>query len=728
MGAAIRGVRSCIAAVLIAAAAPTGAYAANAGPSSQAPAAAREEPPPQVRALLNLLGDTTVQKWLEQQGAAKAAAAPAQESENALEDYLNSSAGSIHDQIIALAHAVPNLPYEFERAGARLTTAHGEYGAAKAVFNLAVFVALGFGAEWLFWWVTRSARRRLDGLPIETTNDRIRIIALRFAFALGMVAAFTLGSLGPLLALDWDPARRGVVVSYLIFAVVIQVAFVIGRLLLAPDHERFRIIPTDTVAARFWSRRITAFAGWFAFVWVIVEEGTSLGFSFNGLQLVGYTLGLGLVAIALESIWRGPVAPREAAEVSSAEAHRFGRVARKLALSTGTVLLWFLWVAEPGILSVMPAFWFVLVIMILPPALLLSRRAIEHLLRPPGTKDAAGSPLSVAAVCFERGIRALLILGAVGVLAWCWGVDIIDLAGQDTPFARITHGVLSAIVILLVADLLWHAIKVAIDHKLAGTANPAQPGTAEAQRQARLRTLLPIFRNVLYAVVFVVAVMMALSALGINIGPLIAGAGIFGLAIGFGAQSLVRDVIAGMFYLLDDAFRVGEYIQSGTYKGTVESFSFRSVRLRHQRGALYTVPFGLLGAVQNHSRDWVIENFTVGITYDSDIDRAGKLIKQIGLDLAKDPEFAPLIIEPLKMQGVEELGDFAVQIRLKMMTLPGGNSAIRREALAMIKKTFDANGIKFAFPTVQIAGDGDAATAAAAHHGLQRNQPAAAIE
>ena len=118
----------------------------------------------------------------------------------------------------------------------------------------------------------------------------------------------------------------------------------------------------------------------------------------------------------------------------------------------------------------------------------------------------------------------------------------------------------------------------------------------------------------------------------------------------------------------------------------------------------------------------------VGITYDSDIDRARKLIKQIGLDLAKDPEFAPMILEPLKMQGVDALGDFAVQIRMKMMTLPGENFPIRRQALAMIKKAFDANGIKFAFPTVQIAGDSEPSTdaAAVAHRALELAKPAAA--
>jgi moderate conductance mechanosensitive channel len=214
--------------------------------------------------------------------------------------------------------------------------------------------------------------------------------------------------------------------------------------------------------------------------------------------------------------------------------------------------------------------------------------------------------------------------------------------------------------------------------------------------------------------------------MGVEIGPLIAGLSVVGVAVGFGAQTFVRDVIAGMFYLMDDAFRVGEYIQAGNYKGTVEGFSIRSVKLRHHRGPVYTVPFSLLGAVQNQSRDWVIDKIAIGITYDSDLNLAKKLIKQIGLELAKDPEFAPLILEPLKMQGVDQLGDFAVQIRAKMMTLPGEQFVIRRQAYAMIKKAFDENGIKFAFPTVQVAGEGEPSTAAVAQRALELTHPAAA--
>ncbi|MCL6609887.1 MAG: mechanosensitive ion channel family protein, partial [Geminicoccaceae bacterium] len=182
------------------------------------------------------------------------------------------------------------------------------------------------------------------------------------------------------------------------------------------------------------------------------------------------------------------------------------------------------------------------------------------------------------------------------------------------------------------------------------------------------------------------------------------------------------------FYLRDDAFRVGEYIQEGSFKGTVASFSLRSIKLRHHRGPLFTVPFGQLGAIQNMSRDWVIDKITVSVTYDSDLDKIKKIIKQIGKDLLEIEEFKPNIIETLKMQGVDQFGDFAIQIRMKMKTKPGEQFTIRRRAYAMIKKAFDANGIKFAFPTVTVAGGGESATAAIAKQGLElaRPQPEAA--
>jgi moderate conductance mechanosensitive channel len=120
-------------------------------------------------------------------------------------------------------------------------------------------LAFGFGAEWLFRKITNRTRRHVDALPMETVNDRLRVIAVRFALALGMVAAFAVGSVGPFLSLDWNPTRRDIYLGWLIAFVVIRVAAAVGDLLLAPDQERFRIIPTDGAAARFWHRRLTAF-------------------------------------------------------------------------------------------------------------------------------------------------------------------------------------------------------------------------------------------------------------------------------------------------------------------------------------------------------------------------------------------------------------------------------------------------------------------------------------
>jgi moderate conductance mechanosensitive channel len=695
--------------------------AAAAAPVGNHTAAEQEATPPQVQQLLTLLADPKIQAWLKQQNEAKSAASPQDPVEESVSHYLDSRLGAIRQHLIAVAHTVPDVPNQFAR-GARLVSADlGNHGRLEVLLLLAVFVGLGMGVQWLFLKATQRMRAHLETVPLETVKSRVRLIALRFAFGVGLVVAFALGSIGPFLVLDWPAMLREVVFGYLMAFLVLRIAVVVSHLLLAPHHERFRIIPMDSVAARFWHRRLVLFVGWLAFGWVFVGLLSTFGWTLEGRQLVAYVLGLGLLAIALEAVWRRPSALDEGTDVPPLGTHRFGYGARNAALSIAIVLLWVSWVARA-----MPSFWLLAVVVTLPLAIGITRRAVEHLLRPPGSPQVADGAPGVLAVCIGRGLQAALVIGAAALLAWGWGMDLMGLHGEDTLFGRFTDGILSAVVILLIADLVWHAAKTAIDCKLAEAADPHQPNTNEARRQARLRTLLPIFRNILFVVVIVVAAMMALAALGVQIGPLIAGAGVVGVAIGFGAQGFVRDVIAGMFYLMDDAFRVGEYIQSGNYKGTVEGFSIRSVKLRHHRGPVYTVPFSLLGAVQNQSRDWVIDKLMVGITYDSDLEKARKLIKQVGLDLAKDPEFAPLILEPLKMQGVEQFGDFAIQIRMKMMTLPGEQFVIRRKALAMIKKTFDENGIKFAFPTVQIAGDGDASTAAIAREALELTRPQAA--
>ncbi|MNT43561.1 putative MscS family protein YkuT [compost metagenome] len=177
------------------------------------------------------------------------------------------------------------------------------------------------------------------------------------------------------------------------------------------------------------------------------------------------------------------------------------------------------------------------------------------------------------------------------------------------------------------------------------------------------------------------------------------------MAIGFGSQALVRDIISGFFYLFDDAFRVGEYIQAKDYRGTVEGFSLRSVKLRHHRGPIFTVPFGELGAVENMSRDWSKTKILVTVPYDTDLEKVRKIGKAIGQALLADPEVGRFFIEPLKLKGVEDFAEYGIVISFAMITVPTAQqSFIKRTAYASLRKAFQENGVTFAQPTVNIGG------------------------
>ncbi len=550
---------------------------------------------------------------------------------------------------------------------------------------------------------TKHMQRTERAAGIET-----ELQAARFQFLGGVVPAIihALVTLVPLLAFDWPPAIESFAIACVIALVSIRLVISIGKLLmeliamrrtndvLDEDSGTARIAERRHVA-RYWYRRCTLFAVYFACGWAIMQAVTSLEFSAGARDLIGYALGIGLFLIAVTAVWSRPVASEE-------------RGAKTISwlLTIFFVALWCLWVAGfDGLL------WLGIYAILLPRVLSVSTRAIEAL------HDAADGIFGagkLATVLLDRGVRALIITFAVLWLGRMLGVEAYAMmSGSESIIGRIARGVLGGIVILLVADLVWHLMKTYIDAKLMESL-PADSDSEEMKAsRARLQTLLPIFRNILAVVIVIIAIMMVLSGLGVQIAPLIAGAGVVGVAVGFGAQAIVKDVISGIFYLWDDAFRVGEYIESGNHKGVVESFSLRSVKLRHQRGPLATIPFGSLGAVNNMNRDWAIDKIIVKVTYDTDLVKMKRIIKDIGQRLLDDPELAPSIIQTLKMKGVEQFGDFAIEIRLAFTAKPNEVSVIRRSALALIKQAFDENGIQFAFPTVQVASDKDAPAAAA---------------
>jgi small-conductance mechanosensitive channel len=672
----------------------------GAGPFAAA-AQAPDRVPPKAAELLRLLDDPEVRQWLERQRAVKTepSGAPlAAAGDPTVSALLDARAAIIHEHLTSLAAALPTLPQELGRVLRIPAEAAATAGVGWILLSIAVVLAAGLAAEWLFRRATAGGSQRPATLRIETVGERLHMLALHAVMLIGAAAAFAVGAAGAFFLFSWPPVIREIVLEYLVGIAGLRFALTLLQLLLAPaaEEQHLRIVPLSDPAARFWAVWAGAFAAWFAIGFPTVDLLGSLGLPPQPRRLVAYMLGFGLLVIALKIAWSRP----------RAETGR--RVAAWL-LTAYLLLLFVAWVT-----FALNIFWVALIGGALVLLVRTSHRAVLHVLRPPSVPADKPWQPGIAAVIVDRGLRASLLIGAVLLLAQKWQLDFTTLAANDMLYVRLLRGALGAAVIILLANFAWNLIKAAIDRKLAGTADLGPPGSEEARRQARVKTLLPIVRNVSLVVLIAVAAMMALASLGIEIGPLIAGAGVAGLALGFGAQTLVRDVISGMFYLLDDAFRVGEYIESGTYKGTVESFSLRSVKLRHHRGPLYTVPFGVLGAVKNMSRDWVVDKLTVSVEYNTDVDKVKKLIKQIGRALGEDPEVAPNILGPLKLQGIEEFSDYGITLRMKMTTRPGEQFVVRRMAYSRIKKVFEENGIKFASPTVQVSGEGAAAAPAAA--------------
>ena len=190
--------------------------------------------------------------------------------------------------------------------------------------------------------------------------------------------------------------------------------------------------------------------------------------------------------------------------------------------------------------------------------------------------------------------------------------------------------------------------------------------------------------------------------------PLFAGAGLVGLAIGFGEPTLIREIFSGIFFLIDDAFRKGEYIEVGAVKGVIEKISMCSFQLRHHLGAVHTIPFGEITQLTNYSRDWVMMKLPLRLTYGTDVEQVRKLVKKLGQELLRHEQVGHLFLQPLKSQGVYAMEDSAMIVRVKFMTRPGDQFVTRKVVYQAIRDLFEREGIRFAHRevTVRLAEDG----------------------
>ncbi len=269
----------------------------------------------------------------------------------------------------------------------------------------------------------------------------------------------------------------------------------------------------------------------------------------------------------------------------------------------------------------------------------------------------------------------------------------------------------------------WRLLKFRMDRYIADNPLPSAGFDANAEADddapaaaSRLRTLMPVLRVISGVTILIVGGLLVLSELGINITPLIAGASVLGLAVSFGSQSLVRDIVSGMFFLAEDSFRVGEYIDGSKVKGTVESFTVRSIRLRHQNGQLHIVPFGQLTHITNFSRDWTTVKFNLSFAINTDVELMRKTVKKIGLDMMNEPQFQKELLQPLKMQGIVDIKDASLIVRFKFTARPKNPSMIQRMAIRRMFDQLPKLGIEFAKPPYAAFGFGgmDPAARAAA--------------
>ncbi|WP_245331216.1 mechanosensitive ion channel family protein [Mesorhizobium sophorae] len=301
--------------------------------------------------------------------------------------------------------------------------------------------------------------------------------------------------------------------------------------------------------------------------------------------------------------------------------------------------------------------------------------------------------ISILAAAGRQTARFTVVAIMIAMLGTLWATPLA--AGFGIDLREVVKGASGVALIMLVAAFLWNVVG-AVSVRALRAELPAAGDDEEAlgAPRSRLGTLVPLISAVGKSSIVALALLSILVSIGVNVWPLIAGLSVFGLAIGFGSQTLVKDLVSGLFFLIDDAFRFGEYIESSGAKGTVEKISVRSVSLRHQRGALATIPYGEIGKIQNFSRDWMIEKLTFRVAFDTDVEKVRKIFKKIGQDMSANPELAADMLEPFKSQGIGEVEDGTLVIRAKFKAKAGRHFMIRRAALIAVHQAFQENGIK----------------------------------
>ena len=692
-----------------------------------------------------LLGDERIQNWLKE--AAEATGQPTDETVPvaSVPDYLKQLVKKIRLRRLKLREAWQQAGSTPDTIKAIWTSNLSETATLQAITYLVIFLFVGAGFEWLYAQYTGNRLLKLELQKLETLRQRVRVGGARAFYIFGSVFVFAIGSVGTFLLFDWHTLVENIVLEILVGILVVRATITISRFFLSPRIENLRLVPLSNVEAKSLHLRAIILVSVGAIslgVYNVFNTLTAMA-KFNVPDTANLSIGtIGAIVCALVAIfciWSYAKIASNDQKMKRGNPNRFWATYLSVLVIATFVL---------GLIEFTNLMGSVAILGLLFPATIMMRNWVDYLydeaevqitpidqspaieanvegeegdelitesqsaLETAETSEPVEPTEDAEVAEKQRGrydtyrpivsrlVRFALVIFAVVGLVLIWGNSVFAMAGIQTTGNKIFKIAIDVTIALLIADLAWVWVKTAIDNRLADY-RPPEDGHAPGP-EARMATLLPLLRTIVLVTLLTMVGLTVLSSFGVNIGPLLAGAGVLGVAIGFGAQALVRDVVAGIFFLIDDAFRIGEYIEVENLRGTVEAMSIRSLRVRHHRGAVHTIPFGELKALTNYSRDWVIMKLEFRVPFDTDMQLVKRLVKKIGVELKENPDFKDSIIETLKSQGVRRMEEFNMVIGVKFMTKPGEQWVIRREAYHKVRDAFEANGIGFAERNVKV--------------------------
>jgi len=292
----------------------------------------------------------------------------------------------------------------------------------------------------------------------------------------------------------------------------------------------------------------------------------------------------------------------------------------------------------------------------------------------------------------KKGLAGVVIVVGIGIIGEIWGVPVSDFVASDTG-GRI---ILRAVAVILTLAVVVSIIEVC--NAFSAYLLKAKKGKREKEISQKQKTLVPVVKRAINIGTGFVGGIIILDRLGVNTTPILAGAGIVGLAVGFGSQTLVKDLINGLFILFEESIRVGDWATAGKKGGMVESVGLRTVRLRDMNGTVHVIPNSSIDSLSNYSKVFSRTVMDIGIAYREDVDEVMAILEELGEELKNDPEYGPSILEPLEIFGLDRFEDSAVIIRARFKTKPLKQWGVKREFYRRMKRIFDERGIEIPFP------------------------------